>query len=430
MGLWLVLVVAFALTLAFDGRVWAQEVDRYTNLIQTRNKAINETSKGFCVLDYVYDQNVTQLQMRNRFYDFSSNAVIYGKSSCQTPHVSFQPPDKSADEDVSHKFVIISYSSDCSINDQISHFINKSIYGLLISIGCNVDIDGGINITKQTLSDSKFSVSLISQTSVDQILNSDANQLKLFNIDFEASLGYGFDYSIVCIWVLATFTVTLGAFWSGTVRKNIFHINKEKISETPKCKTSFNITFKTLRYFVDITAEADAKDTKPGPKTAEEEAFINLSPILVLGFVCLMALMLILLYYFFQYLVYVIIFLFTLASIASLFACFEPIVLYLLPEVVTKASFLLFSARCGRMFYYQLILLIASLSLSITWFVYRKESFSWILQDLLGVCFSLNMLRTIRLPSYKICVILLSALFFYDIFFVFITPLITSKGTP
>ncbi|CAG2172406.1 unnamed protein product [Oppiella nova] len=38
------------------------------------------------------------------------------------------------------------------------------------------------------------------------------------------------------------------------------------------------------------------------------------------------------------------------------------------------------------------------------------------------------MLRTIRLPSYKICVILLSALFFYDIFFVFITPLITSRG--
>ena len=153
-----------------------------------------------------------------------------------------------------------------------------------------------------------------------------------------------------------------------------------------------------------------------------------MSPFLVLGFVSLMAIMLLLLYYFFQYLVYVIIFLFAMASIAAVFACFEPIVLFLLPEWLTKPSFVLCSVRFGRMYCYQLILLVCAISLSITWFVFRKESFSWILQDLLGVCFSLNMLRTIRLPSYKICVILLSALFFYDIFFVFITPLITSKG--
>ena len=143
-----------------------------------------------------------------------------------------------------------------------------------------------------------------------------------------------------------------------------------------------------------------------------------------------MAIMLLLLYYFFQYLVYVIIFLFGLASMASVFACTEQVVLRLFPEWLTRPSFVLFSVRCGRMHLYQMFLLIGSVSLSVTWFVFRREPFSWILQDLLGVCFSLNMLRTIRLPSYKICVILLSALFFYDIFFVFITPLITSKGIP
>ena len=36
------------------------------------------------------------------------------------------------------------------------------------------------------------------------------------------------------------------------------------------------------------------------------------------------------------------------------------------------------------------------------------------------------MLRVLRLPSFMICTILLSILFFYDIFFVFITPHITS----
>ena len=42
--------------------------------------------------------------------------------------------------------------------------------------------------------------------------------------------------------------------------------------------------------------------------------------------------------------------------------------------------------------------------------------------------FSINMLKVLRLPSLKICTILLSALFFYDIFFVFITPLFTEGG--
>ncbi|XP_076341653.1 signal peptide peptidase-like 2B [Tachypleus tridentatus] len=38
------------------------------------------------------------------------------------------------------------------------------------------------------------------------------------------------------------------------------------------------------------------------------------------------------------------------------------------------------------------------------------------------------MLKSIRLPSLKICAILLVLLFFYDIFFVFITPFLTAKG--
>ena len=38
------------------------------------------------------------------------------------------------------------------------------------------------------------------------------------------------------------------------------------------------------------------------------------------------------------------------------------------------------------------------------------------------------MLKVLRLPSLKICTILLCALFFYDIFFVFITPLFMGKS--
>ncbi|XP_035216472.1 signal peptide peptidase-like 2B [Stegodyphus dumicola] len=68
------------------------------------------------------------------------------------------------------------------------------------------------------------------------------------------------------------------------------------------------------------------------------------------------------------------------------------------------------------------------MAISICWVVIRKQKYAWILQDILGVAFCINMLKSIRLPSLKICTVLLVLLFFYDIFFVFITPFLTMKG--
>ena len=56
--------------------------------------------------------------------------------------------------------------------------------------------------------------------------------------------------------------------------------------------------------------------------------------------------------------------------------------------------------------------------------MFRKVEWSWILQDILGIMFSINMLKVLGLPSLKICTILLSALFFFE----FITPLFMKDG--
>ncbi|XP_062598448.1 signal peptide peptidase-like 2B [Saccostrea cucullata] len=68
------------------------------------------------------------------------------------------------------------------------------------------------------------------------------------------------------------------------------------------------------------------------------------------------------------------------------------------------------------------------LSLAVFWAIQRKESYAWVIQDILGVAFCINMLKTLHLPNLKICVILMVLLFLYDIFFVFITPYFTSNG--
>ncbi|GCB82395.1 hypothetical protein scyTo_0023219, partial [Scyliorhinus torazame] len=49
----------------------------------------------------------------------------------------------------------------------------------------------------------------------------------------------------------------------------------------------------------------------------------------------------------------------------------------------------------------------------------------WILHDCLGVAFCLNFMKTLKMPHFKSCVILLVLLLIYDVFFVFISPFFT-----
>ena len=54
--------------------------------------------------------------------------------------------------------------------------------------------------------------------------------------------------------------------------------------------------------------------------------------------------------------------------------------------------------------------------------------FFWIMQNIMGACMCILFLQTMQLNSIKVASILLIAAFFYDIFFVFVTPLLTKGG--
>ena len=122
---------------------------------------------------------------------------------------------------------------------------------------------------------------------------------------------------------------------------------------------------------------------------------------------------------------------FCIASTSAMYACLEYSVMTLYKKSCLPSIRL---PRCNlylciiNMELPQFLLLLCSIATSVTWFVFRKTDWSWVLQDFLGIMFSINMLKVLRLPSLKICTILLCALFFYDIFFVFITPLFMKDG--
>mmetsp|Transcript_5408 Transcript_5408/g.15475 ORF Transcript_5408/g.15475 Transcript_5408/m.15475 type:complete len:501 (-) Transcript_5408:91-1593(-) len=67
---------------------------------------------------------------------------------------------------------------------------------------------------------------------------------------------------------------------------------------------------------------------------------------------------------------------------------------------------------------------VASFILVMVWLVWRNETFIWPVQDIIGVGFLCMIQRTLRLPSLQLATLLLGGMFFYDIFWVFLSPLL------
>ncbi|XP_062998863.1 signal peptide peptidase-like 2A isoform X2 [Elgaria multicarinata webbii] len=198
-----------------------------------------------------------------------------------------------------------------------------------------------------------------------------------------------FDYSMVIIFLIAVVCVILGGYWSG-------------MSELEKLKS--------------VSSSGSSS-------TLSDIEHVTLTPLTAVLFVCVSCIMLVLMYYFYQWLVYVVISIFCVGSAMSLFSC--------LSALVSKIPY----GRCRFPCWNQCIevrlffLALCCVATSVVWGVFRNEDrWAWILQDILGISFCVNLIQTLKLPNFKSCVILLGLLLVYDVFFVFITPFITKSG--
>ncbi|CAB1326762.1 unnamed protein product, partial [Coregonus sp. 'balchen'] len=180
------------------------------------------------------------------------------------------------------------------------------------------------------------------------------------------------DYNMAIIFLMAVGTVAIGGYWAG----------------------SKDINKRYLKHKRDDSAEKQDEET------------VDVTPIMISVFVVMCCSMLVLLYFFYDHLVYMIIGIFCLASSVGLYSCLWPFVRRLpfgkcrIPENNLP--------YCHKRPQVRMLLL-----------------WAWVLQDALGIAFCLYMLKTIRLPTFKACTMLLVTLFVYDVFFVFITPLFT-----
>ncbi|XP_072321023.1 signal peptide peptidase-like 2A isoform X2 [Eucyclogobius newberryi] len=199
------------------------------------------------------------------------------------------------------------------------------------------------------------------------------------------------DASTLVMLLIAIITVALGGYWSGACERERLNSGQE--------------------------------DGGKGESKADSGELSLYSPLKVVLLVLVMCGMLVLMYYFYRILVYVIIAIFCLASANALFFCFDAV----LDQI--GCGTIRFSVRNWNFSVRSIILASVCIVIAVIWGVYRNEDrWIWILQDILGIAFCLNFIRTISLSNFKICVILLSLLLVYDVFFVFITPFFTKNG--
>jgi len=83
---------------------------------------------------------------------------------------------------------------------------------------------------------------------------------------------------------------------------------------------------------------------------------------------------------------------------------------------------------CGSVDLPFMIAVVPALALASVWFAFRRATWAWLLQDLFGLCVCLVFLRTLRLSSLRVASILLSLMFFYDIFMVFLSPFLFHRS--
>lgn len=76
---------------------------------------------------------------------------------------------------------------------------------------------------------------------------------------------------------------------------------------------------------------------------------------------------------------------------------------------------------CGDVSILNIVGFMLGLGLSFTWYF----TFNWLLNNMIAICLSFIFLKTVRLNKLVPGVILLSMLFFYDIFWVFLSPKFT-----
>ncbi|CAN7982488.1 unnamed protein product, partial [Ixodes hexagonus] len=260
--------------------------------------------------------------------------------------------------------------------------------------------------------------------------------------------------TMLVIWSLACGTVAAGALWSGSTRKLLYvtqHRNmfkpqkKEEENEADPLEPAsaqepvvIKPPEKTSKKSLAAPSEEqlrpqtqngkDKADTAFGDsdeklQLLEEEFMFSECPIdcqLLILLVTVLAVNLLLLYYFFSQLLIVLLICIFIGSVVSLVVIFDALS-FPMACISVRLPNLLCPCFVQSMELRHHVVLLGALGLPVIWVIYMKHQHAWILQNILGMSFAINIIRCMHLPHFKVITTSSILLFFYDIFMVFVT---------
>ncbi|GLT85088.1 hypothetical protein SLE2022_032900 [Rubroshorea leprosula] len=162
-----------------------------------------------------------------------------------------------------------------------------------------------------------------------------------------------------------------------------------------------------------------------GAGTAKDDSDQEVLDITAKGaifFVLLASTMLVLLFFFMSsWFVWVLIVLFCLGGVQGMHNC----IMMLVSRTCRNCSQKMLNLPVfGEVSVVSIVVALLCLLFAIIWAVERRASYSWIGQDILGICLMITVLQMARLPNIMVATVLLCCAFVYDIFWVFLSPLI------
>ncbi|KAJ0092119.1 hypothetical protein Patl1_26230 [Pistacia atlantica] len=253
------------------------------------------------------------------------------------------------------------------------------------------------------------------------------------------------DFSVILLWILAVGTIIVASLWSDFTNE---HTDERYNEISPKIfimmDNAYYLTVHScfLKFMVIggltgrlISSELPKKlmsgfsgrtllesPTVPSDRDDSEKEVLDISAKGAIVFIITASTFLVLLYFFMSsWFVWLLIVLFCIGGVEGMHNCIVTLVLRKCRNCGRKMVNLPLFDEVSIL---SLVVLMFCVAFAVVWAVHRQASYSWVGQDILGICLMITVLQIARLPNIKVASVLLCCAFVYDIFWVFISPLI------
>ncbi|KAL4586078.1 hypothetical protein LXL04_010709 [Taraxacum kok-saghyz] len=203
------------------------------------------------------------------------------------------------------------------------------------------------------------------------------------------------DVAEVFLWLMAVGTILCASYWSAWTARDAA-IEQDKILK-------------------------DASDEYLNMEPSRSSAVVDINTTSAVLFVVIASCFLVMLYKLMSYwFIEVLVVLFAIGGVEGLQTCLVALLSCFrwfehAAETFVKVPFL------GAVSYLTIGVSPFCIVFAVIWAVYRRISFAWIGQDILGIALIITVIQIIRVPNLKVGTVLLCCAFMYDIFWVFVS---------